>query len=171
VQTYPLRSDCPAHAHQDVIHGDLGSRNVLVFEPTPGNFVAKISDFGYSSIADDQCLVYLPRTRPWYAPEWRKTAFFHAEAVKVDIFAYGLLSLWILFLHEDNFPPMEELEVMKLDNRLPKLARQLVANAIGLSSDERTNLTSFFHLTLSYDPNVRSDEFFALVHLLSCNTE
>ncbi|OCK76319.1 TPR-like protein [Lepidopterella palustris CBS 459.81] len=153
-----------------VIHGDLGNRNILVFEVSPGNFVAKVSDFGYSSMVPGTGSVYLPRTKPWYAPEWHHRAFPLLQAVKMDIFSYGLLCLWILFQDVQDFPTMNDLEVIKGKKGLLDLSDRLIANAIGLCTMEKTNLGSFFRLTLAYDQDARTDDFSALIQLLSNNS-
>jgi serine/threonine protein kinase len=138
-----------------------------VFEEPPGKFIAKVSDFGYSSMLGDQDSVYLPHTRPWYAPEWHRRAFTLSQAVRMDIFSYGLLCLWILFQDEPLFPSLHDIEALKLEQGLLGLSDQLIATAMPSHNSTRANIASFFRLSLTHSPERRSDGFSTLVQLLS----
>src|SRR5436305_6144975 len=83
---------------EDIIHGDIKPENVLIFESDPNRYVAKVADFGYSTrvLSDDE-LVNMPRTAYWVAPEWHHRGFTTAGAMKMDMYSFGMLCLWVLF--------------------------------------------------------------------------
>jgi serine/threonine protein kinase len=60
--------------------------------------VAKVKDFGYSSImVNEGHSVLMPKTVPWNAPEHHHRGFSPQDAKRMDIYSFGLLCLWILF--------------------------------------------------------------------------
>lgn len=65
-----------------------------------GVVLAKVSDFGYSTVlSDSQSVIDLARTPPWADPEAHRRGSSFLDAKKSDIYSFGLLSLWTL-LHE-----------------------------------------------------------------------
>ncbi|KAJ6031533.1 ankyrin [Penicillium herquei] len=78
-----------------IIHGDVKSENVLIFNHPDREYIAKLSDFGFSMVkeaADSK--VYVGGTRPWKAPEAKHPVPKHFLPA-IDIYSYGLL-LWRL---------------------------------------------------------------------------
>ncbi len=81
----------------DLIHGDLKPKNILVFKDESGQPLAKLADFGYS-LQETEVAIKLPISSGWHAPE---VTDLHPEmtlqqAQKADIFALGLIALWLL---------------------------------------------------------------------------
>jgi serine/threonine protein kinase len=119
-------------------------------------------------VADDD-RVYMPRTRPWNAPEWHHRAFTTSDAIKMDVYSFGMLCLWFLFKDTEGYPTHSHIDELKLNDTLPVLAQQLVLKTPGLSERQRSNLNSFFNVTIVRDPNGRIKDFRQLVQLLSQN--
>lgn len=78
-----------------MIHGDVKSENILIFSHPEREYIAKLSDFGFSMVGEAvDAEVYVGGTRPWKAPEARSPVpkqFLRAT----DVYSYGLL-LWRL---------------------------------------------------------------------------
>ncbi|KGO76508.1 hypothetical protein PITC_087870 [Penicillium italicum] len=78
-----------------IIHGDVKSENILIFSHPEKEYIAKLSDFGFSMVGEAADVeVYVGGTRPWKAPEARSPVpkqFLRAT----DVYSYGLL-LWRL---------------------------------------------------------------------------
>jgi hypothetical protein len=86
--------------------------------------------------------------------------------MKMDIFSFGLLCLWILFQDMQDFPTTEEIEDAKAKDGLLNLSDQLVANATRLNSTQKTALSHFFRLALAGNPQARANDFCQLLRLL-----
>lgn len=90
-----------ANAEEDIIHGDIKPENVLIFYDNPEGYFGKVSDFGYSTwFARDDELIKMPNSTPWYAPEWHHRGFKVSDAMNMDAYSLGMLSLWLLFHRE-----------------------------------------------------------------------
>jgi serine/threonine protein kinase len=79
------------------VHGDIKPENILIDRDSVGSFVAKVADFGYSSMYSIGELHALPRSRPWNAPEASSFEVSFQDAVSADIYSYAMVCLWILF--------------------------------------------------------------------------
>jgi serine/threonine protein kinase len=78
-----------------IIHGDVKSENILIFAHSEREFIAKLSDFGFSVIGEAASAeVDVGGTRPWKAPEAKSAVPKHLLQA-TDIYSYGLL-LWRL---------------------------------------------------------------------------
>ncbi|KAL4733652.1 hypothetical protein BDV11DRAFT_77005 [Aspergillus similis] len=78
-----------------IIHGDVKSENILIFSDPQKEYVAKLSDFGFSVVGEaTNAEVYVGGTRPWKAPETKTPVPKHLLRA-TDIYSYGLL-LWRL---------------------------------------------------------------------------
>jgi serine/threonine protein kinase len=95
-EPYP-RLAVPADIKVDVIHGDIKPANILIFRNDLNRYVAKVADFGYSTVVMDDGLVYLPKSVPWNAPEHHGRDFTFQRALKCDTYSFGLVCLRILF--------------------------------------------------------------------------
>src|ERR1700712_3072511 len=88
-----------------MVHGDIKPNNVLLFQQEAWKYgeemvYAKLADFGYAGWSSDpskQTPIYLPRSRPWEAPEYHHRGFSIQQAKQLDIFSLGLSCLWFLF--------------------------------------------------------------------------
>jgi serine/threonine protein kinase len=174
-----------------MIHGDVKPKNVLVFKQeastrSPEIIYAKLADFGYAGWnkdPDTDVFLYLPRSRPWAAPEYHHRAFDLYGAKQLDIFSLGLTCLWILFhdseivthssmlqksfnvdnlasaialCHETVFEDPKVVEKLKHDGLLPTLAEELVHSTNLLNEYEASKLDAFFSLALCQNPDQRS---------------
>ena len=96
-----------ADTRVDVVHGDIKPQNVLLFSDDPdikryaAQGRAKLTGSGYSCFGtQDSDLVYLPFSNIWSAPEYHDRAFELHAAKKVDIFCFGLTTVYLLFYWE-----------------------------------------------------------------------
>ena len=82
------------YMHQDpvVIHGDLKTRNILLSK----SGIAKIADLGSSRLAHDKITRCVCGTPAYMAPEMASEQY----TEKIDVFAYGHLSLVTLTRYE-----------------------------------------------------------------------
>ena len=84
-----------------VIHGDIKPENVLVFSENDGAYVAKVTDFGYSTLfTTDSDLIKMPKSWPWTAPERHHREILPIQARKMDAYSFGMLCLWLLFYNK-----------------------------------------------------------------------
>ncbi|KAL4976597.1 hypothetical protein BDW66DRAFT_166389 [Aspergillus desertorum] len=78
-----------------IIHGDVKSENILIFSDPQKEYVAKLSDFGFSLVGEaTNAEIYVGGTRPWKAPEAKAPVPKHLLRA-TDVYSYGLL-LWRL---------------------------------------------------------------------------
>jgi serine/threonine protein kinase len=170
-----------------VIHGDIKPQNMLVFQYATGKIIVKVADFGYSTLAIGEAgVVYLPKSRPWNAPEHHFGEFTPLAAKQTDVYSFGLLCLWVLFRNEgiaqksmgniaefesfDAFAgPRTPLEQLKDDDGVERLASQLMESVplADLSAENRVRLKEFFSLTVSRSTEKRTSDIVKLVGLLS----
>ncbi|MCJ1251357.1 Ankyrin-2 [Trapelia coarctata] len=87
-----------------VVHGDLKPANVLLFTDSTG-LTAKISDFGFCIVDDDDLKVARGGTAYWNAPECMADAPTDIRAYRIesprDLYSFGLLIWFVLF---EEFP-------------------------------------------------------------------
>ncbi|KAL4993593.1 hypothetical protein BDV10DRAFT_199466 [Aspergillus recurvatus] len=78
-----------------IIHGDVKSENILIFSDPEKEYVAKLSDFGFSLVGEaTNAEIHVGGTRPWKAPEAKTPVPKHLLRA-TDVYSYGLL-LWRL---------------------------------------------------------------------------
>jgi serine/threonine protein kinase len=174
----------------DIIHGDIKPQNVLVFNEEPNKFVARVADFGYSTQFATDNPLYMPKSWPWNAPEHHHRGFKPSEAVKMDIYSFGMLCLWFLFKERlsETIPPeilgdrrgaaffappfgrhqsQNLLADLKSEDMLPTLASYLITTTTELNDEEKGILHELFNSSLVCDPDERSSDLEHLLHLLS----
>lgn len=136
-----------------IIHGDIKPANVLIFENDRKKFVARVTDFGYSTwLGGANDMVFMPRTPHWTAPEWHHRPMTSASAIKMDIYSFGLLCWWLLFYRG------EETSLT--------IAHQLIIEMTDVSDEQRNSLHKLFDLSLAVDPAKRCSNLGQLVSLL-----
>jgi serine/threonine protein kinase len=172
---------------------------VLVFKDATGETTVKVADFGYSTLVAGEAFVggeapasgtastaqptsrtgkvFLPKSRPWNAPEHHYGEFSPAEAKLTDVYSFGVLCLWVLF---GSVPAVQDsteykfdgsnwalssLEQLKYDDKMEHLANQLMGS-MPLKAEHRPRLKEFFSLTVVLDPAKRSSDFGTLLSLL-----
>jgi len=174
-----------------VIHGDIKPQNVLVYKDSTGKTTVKVTDFGYSTLATGEAgpgRVFLPKSRPWNAPEHHFEEFTAVEAKKTDIYSFGMLCFWFLFGHNlsdipqsttegttelisFNAPvgPPTLLEQFKATEKLDHIVNQFLdsRSLAGLNADHRNRLKEIFSVTVTLNLDKRSSDFRYLLDLLS----
>lgn len=151
---------------------------MLVFQDSTGLLTAKAADFGFSTwYARDDTRIILHRSPPWYAPECDEYAdFTPAQAVKTDVFSFGLLCAWFLFerylsgalplpeaaqlerppySYEGEKRALKLLDDLKRTDSLTRFANQLVLAEEALDADTSQMLQNFFSGCLVSDPALR----------------
>ena len=140
---------------------------MLIFKENSGSYTAKVADFGYSyQYASDDDLVELPVSRPWNAPEWHHRAFKPLDAIKMDVYSFGMLCLWCLFQDNEGYPGRTSIEELKSNDTLRVLAQELIVVMTGLCDKQKRDLDRLFNLTLVRDPQGRAAKFTQLLPLL-----
>ncbi|KAH8885906.1 kinase-like protein [Thozetella sp. PMI_491] len=169
-----------AHMHSSqLVHGDIKPQNVLVFKDDSGSFTAKVADFGFSTqYALDNHRIMLPESKPWFAPEClRYPGFSPQEAVRTDIFSFGMLCLWFIFERHlsgilpslEGLPPeiacynytgedrsLKLLAEIKDKGALEQIATSLVMLETDWDDAMKDMLKRFFRQCLPYDPASRA---------------
>ena len=159
--------------------------NVLVFRALDDDaYGIKLTDFGYSSYGYDTDLVCVPRSLPWQAPEYSDRQMCLGDAMKMDVYSFGLLALWILFSDREiptsrgecslqaafvgqDLHAGEALEQAKQDGTLLNSTLELVKSTRDLSSDMRRLLLAAFDFSLATDPAKRASDMGPLMRLFS----
>jgi hypothetical protein len=144
---------------------------VLIFKDDSGSYVAKIADFGYSSIFKENSRFAMPMTEQWEAPEWEEGyQFSFLEAKKMDAYSFGMLCLWLILCMSLDSPEVMVGKFEDLSERSGDIyaaATSLIESHVGLQTHQKEKLYKLFSLTLVNDPNCRSFDF---DQFLSCLT-
>jgi len=161
----------------------------LVFRNGPSEYVARVTDFGYSTHCADGNPVYMPWSWPWGAPEHHHRGFSFCQAVKMDIYSFGMLCLWLIFEKQlsKTIPPevvgetrgyavfslryiecqgQNHLSDLKSENLLPKLASYLIVTNSDLDDVQKENLQIFFNSSLAKHPERRCSSIRQLLTLI-----
>ena len=151
-----------------IIHGDIKPANVLVFPNDTRQYVARVADFGYSTwLGGTDDAVRMPQTPHWTAPEWHHRPMHSSSAIRMDVYSFGLLCLWLLFYHGEETERRNFYKDLESGEETLTLARQLVDEARIIDDDVRSNLHQLFELSLAFDPAERCSNLGSLVCLLA----
>jgi len=124
-------------------------------------YIAKIADFGNSSIVRGNNGIVMTMTWPWVAPEWEEEYKFNPlDAKKMDAYSFGMLCLWlILYMSLNN--PEGNFEDLRSKHRGNTYAASisLIESHGSLQAPQKEKLDKLFSLTLVKDPNCRSFDF------------
>jgi len=146
---------------------------VLISCDHSGSYTAKVTDFGYSTlVSSDDDLIMMPKSKPWHAPEWHHRGIKLSEAMKMDVYSFGMLCLWLLFKENEGYPKGSEattLGELKSTDKLRDLAHDLVLKTEDLDDQKRRRLDKFFELSLAHEPKARTSDFKGLLQLLAPN--
>jgi len=158
-----------------IAHRDIKPHNVLLFEESPGMYVAEIADLGYSVQLNDGELEKMPRSTPWEAPEWHHRWHTRARIFKMDVYSFGMVCLWLLFRERLSDSGIafdaksyenSQLREAKMKDWLCAISRDLVFKATGLSTNQVESLIEFFNSCLLYDIDKRDEKMERLIELL-----
>lgn len=166
-----------------------------MFRDEDGLYTAKVADFGYSvQLPQDSSHVVLPRSPIWHAPEIDHYGeFLPTQAIKTDVFSFGLLCLWFLFErqlsgvrplpdearskglsldYEGSERALKLLEGRKKTHSLVQLANDLLFAESELDFDTKQRLSMLFSGCLVSNPAVRDINMQrALGHLIPYDYE
>lgn len=153
---------------EGIVHGDIKPANVLIFENGPGQYVARVADFGYSTMFSGvDGLVFMPQSSHWTAPEWHHRAICSTSAVRMDVYSFGMLCLWLLFYHGGKTVHRKIHEDLELVKEPLNLAHHFVIGLTDVSDEQRHLLRQLFELSLAMDPAKRCSNCSQLGHLLA----
>ncbi|KAH8598398.1 serine/threonine protein kinase japonica group [Bisporella sp. PMI_857] len=166
----------------NIIHGDIKPENVLIFKDKNGEYHAKVIDFGYSTLyADNSHRIKLPISIPWNAPEHDRRAreWTPSEAVRTDLFSFGMLCFWLLFepyLSGATLLPRDLGDIglsgsvadmlREMKGECQAYAQLLSASETALGHDKQTILKEFFNSSLSREPEKRGTSLSGLLRML-----
>ena len=154
-----------------------------------GSIIPQVANFGGANIyTNSNTTVEVARRAPWHAPEvgTQRRKYTHLDAIRTDIFSFGMLSLWVLFRDEvakqfgvtpdfaDDCKPIERkptsfftiMTSLKDQDRLRPFCQNVI-QTLSLKTSQKENLAKLFELTLSPHPNERTSSFQVLGNFLN----
>ena len=131
--------------------------------------MGKITDFGYSTLNAGNTLINMPKSQPWQAPEWHHRGFGISDAMKMDVFSFGMLCLWLLFYTLSDNKETDFFHDLDWGNKrlALALAHSHITDAVGLSEESKIDLHRFFQLTLAIEKDMRTLDFRLLLSLIA----
>ena len=140
-----------------IVHGDMKMENVLIFSGNDRPFVAKLADFGFSTLGDEWPS-FLAGTWPWTAPEVELGAV--SVPKLTDVFSYGLL-VWSIALNGHN--PFDFIDSVQMEKersvRIAILKQKqngrLLELAIGGAGIKEAKRIQLRYLSERYGPSVK----------------
>jgi len=152
-----------------VIHGDIKPENILVFCENENQYVAKVTDFGYSTMfARDSDRILMPYSKHWTAPEYHHRGFTPMQARQMDAYSFGMLCLWLLFDRMMTDREGNIKEDPEISEDIVEYTPDLTEKTLHLSDQVNYSLHNLFKLSLSKDPAQRTADFSTFLELLSC---
>lgn len=153
-----------------IIHGDIKPANVLVFATDSKHYAARVADFGYSTwLGGTDDAVVMPRTPHWTAPEWHHRPMHSSSAIRMDVYSFGLLCLWLLFYNGGETEGHDFYKDLESKETASTLARRLV-DELNVTDDDdvvKRDLYRLFNMCLAIDPADRCSDLDQLVCLLT----
>ena len=152
-----------------VIHGDIKPENILIYSENDGRYVAKVIDFGYSTLSKtDSDPIKMPYSELWTAPERHHREILPIQARKMDAYSFGILCLWLLFYNKGANRDLNFKKDLKDSQKeLSGHAFELLRASADLENWEKDNMKKVFRSTLAQDPAERTANFDELLELLS----
>lgn len=154
-----------------------------------GSIIPQVANFGHSNIyTNSNTTVEVTRTAPWHAPEagTQRREYTHLDAIRADIFSFGMLSLWVLFRdevakqfgvtpdfaddceHTKSKPALlfTIMTSLKDQDRLRPFCKNVI-QSLSLETSQKENLAELFELTLSPHPKDRTSSLQVLGNYLN----
>ena len=155
----------------------------MIFESrstTPGLLNARIGDLGHSiRLLNDDETELMPQSLPWQAPEWHHRGFTFAEMMKMEVYSFGLICLWVLFyekLQENGITlvansilctsPLER----KARDDLSDTATRLSHEATDSLSNQSLDLAFLFESCLAFEQASRAPSLDILIEILEAHS-
>ena len=157
----------PWYAPNDILDGDAEPQDSPALDHKSPKYTAKVTDFEYSTqYASVTDLIIMPKSKPWYAPEWHHRGFTPAQATKMDSYSFGMVVLWLLSystLTEDHSFRKFQSDLHLASNDALSLAYRRIEH---LEFAQRPNLQLFFEKTLTKNVPDRCSDFLYLRNIL-----
>ena len=106
----------------------------------------------------------LPKSKPWFAPEYHHRGFKLYMAQRMDIYSFGMLCLWILSSNNDEILVL--LDKWKWEGKIRDEARRVTESLADLGAISKIELQKFFDLVLVAELEHRSSDLRELIGYL-----
>ena len=125
-----------------IVHGDVKPENILIFRNREGKLIAKLADFGCSVLGTNRDqLVRLPKSEPWFAPEYHHRDFKLHMAQRMDIYSFGMLCLWTLSSNDDEISVL--LDKWEKEDKIWDEAQRVTESLVDLGAILKIELQNF----------------------------
>lgn len=151
------------------IHGDIKPDNILIFPESDGRHIAKVIDFGYSTLfSSDEDPVFIPYSGVWTASEYHHRGISPEQARKMNVYSFRMLCSWLLF-HNINLNRDRSIKRFR-ENLLTELsayASKMLKESSYLEHWEIVNMKRLFKLILVEDSANRTAYFIEVLKIIS----